>query len=81
MIICHLNEFEKYADFDFIEFMEKHKRDTIQIIYDDRRMVITDDGNEHIFMGGKRYREWCKGRTYMLNGVLMHSGYPFKKEG
>lgn len=41
---------------------------------------IETNGKEYWIMHKCYYEEWCKGRTYYLNGKLMHSGYELKGE-
>lgn len=46
-----------------------------------RTIEVICDENHICFMGAAYYGRWCKGRTYMLEGVVYHSGYPIQKEG
>lgn len=39
---------------------------------------IISNGKEYWIMHENCYEEWRKGRTYLLDGQKMHSGYPIK---
>ena len=44
--------------------------------------AILNNGEEHYFMSKKAFEKyWMLGRTYYINGVLCHSGYPTGTEG
>lgn len=62
------------------EFVDSHFNQISHVFADGRREVVLDDGTKHYFMGMDKYLDWCKGRTYMLDGKMYHSGYPCKKE-
>ena len=38
------------------------------------------DGREVWVMPAIEYEQWCKGRTYLLDGERYHSGYPVKRK-
>lgn len=57
-----------------LQFNFKHT--DIEKVDFNKRMFITKTGDIHYFRGEAEYNQWCKGRTYVLNGELMHSGYP-----
>lgn len=79
MDICHLYRFEKDARKAHQDFV-CHFRNIDKIIffkYDRDKCVV--DGETHWFLCEYRYVTWCKGREYILDGQLMHSGYPVKR--
>lgn len=80
MIICHVYLYESIATDEFREFVRKNNARITHSFADCRKVAITDKGNEHYFMGESKYAEWCKGRTYMIAGRLMHSGYEIRRE-
>lgn len=41
---------------------------------------IEANGKVYWIMHKGYYEEWCKGRTYYLDGILMHSGYRLKEQ-
>ena len=81
MDICHLYDYAHQAGIGAREYArdncENIKRVMLQPNFN---RIWTEDGNIHYFMGGYKYFQWSKGRTYMLSdGTMMHSGYPLKK--
>lgn len=80
MDICHLFDYERSARIGAREYAEKYCENIKRVMFNNSNLRIwTEDGNVHHFMGGYRYSQWSKGRTYMLsNGTMMHSGYPIK---
>lgn len=41
---------------------------------------ITSNSKEYWVIHKCYYEEWCKGRTYYIDGKLYHSGYELKGE-
>lgn len=73
MIIAHVYLTEREATDAF-------RRDAYEVI--DKIVVFSKypkryilNGDDHWYMGKIAYSKWCKGRTYMLDGKLHHSGY------
>lgn len=81
MDICHLYDYEHNAKIHSIEYAEKHRDNIKRVMFNNSSLRIwTEDGNVHHFMGGYRYSQWSKGKTYMLSdGTMMRSGYPIKE--
>lgn len=79
--ICHLYDYENQARIGAIEYAKENCENIKRVIItNSEKMIWTEDGDIHHFMGGMRYDYWSKGRTYMLNdGTLMHSGMPIIK--
>lgn len=79
MTIAHI--FEKPIDVrtEFREFVYENCERVIRRDNDveDRSVII--DGDEHVFMTANEYSTWNLGRTYMLNGNLMHSNFKVKE--
>lgn len=80
MIICHLFEFEIQA-VRYLKEYEAENYDDIAKVDMGKHKIIMKDKNIHEFMGISKYCKWCKGRTYMLNGKIYHSGYELKEGG
>lgn len=79
MDICHLYRSEKdarEAHYDFVR--HACSIDKVPIFFKDDRNQCVVDGETHWFLSEYRYETWCKGRDYILDGQLMHSGYPMK---
>lgn len=72
--ICHIFDYEKYAYICFIEFLNEN-RDLIKKIDHVKKTVEMKNGEVHYYMGEERYLQWCKGRDYVYDGYIMHSGY------
>lgn len=79
--ICHIYETEDRARYELRRFAYENPHRIKNIFRDDRNRIITDDGNTHWYMSERRYYTWCKGRTYFLDGHLMHSGYAIAVKG
>lgn len=41
---------------------------------------VTVNRRHIYFMGRVTFDKWCRGRTYIVDGVLCHSGYPVQIE-
>lgn len=41
---------------------------------------INSNGKEYWIMHQIYYEEWCKGRTYYIDGKLYHSNYELKEQ-
>lgn len=80
MDICHLYDYERQARIDAREYAKENCENIKRVIFNNSSLIIwTEDGTVHHFMGGIRYFQWSKGRTYMLSdGTMMRSGYPIK---
>lgn len=79
MDICHLYKLKKDAIKAHIDFIS-NVCDIHKVIFfkDDRDKCVVD-GETHWFLSEYRYKTWCKGREYILDGQLMYSGYPIKR--
>ena len=60
------------------EYVNKNKED-IKTINTVKSSVICKNGDVHYFLSRHMYSEWCKGRTYILDGELYHSDYKVKE--
>lgn len=78
MTILHLYDSELEAYNSFRRVVYENYEDIIVISSPDN-LIVTKDGNTHVFLGEYFYSMWCKGKDYILNGVLMSDGYPIKK--
>lgn len=74
--VAHVYGIGTQAHYWLLRFVEEND----QVIKVDKLngSVHTKDGLKHWFMGAAKYDFWCIGRTYAMNGVLYHSGYPVK---
>lgn len=87
MDICHLYKFEKDArqacnDF-FWDYYNNQDIENPKIFTDYKKYGGCSNKcvigvNVHWFLSEYTYETWCKGRDYILDGQLMHSGYPVK---
>lgn len=76
MDICHLYVYERDALKALKEFVDKHIREDEHLqLFSNKRDRCDLNGDSHWFIGQDRYRYWCMGRTYLLDGKKMHSGY------
>ena len=82
MDICHIYDYEIQARKGAKEYTRENCESIKRVVFNALRYTIwTEDGNIHHFMGGERYSQWCKGRTYMLSdGTVMHSDYPIAEQ-
>lgn len=73
MTIAHIFEKPIDARMAFREFTYENYERVIRRDKDikDRCVILNED--EHVFMTANEYSTWNLGRTYMLNGNLMHS--------
>lgn len=79
MTIVHIFEKPIDARIAFIEFVNENYERIIRRDNDveDRSVIL--DGDEHVFMTANEYSTWNLGKTYMLNGNLMHSNFKVKE--
>ena len=77
VIVCgYAREFKT----TFFNFLEQNK-DNLFRYYNTNLIGVAElkDGREVWVMPAIEYEQWCKGKTYLLNGERYHSGYPFKR--
>ncbi len=63
------------------QFMYDISHNTEDILKINRfhRTILDKKGITHWYMGRYKYRSWCKGVTYKMNGLLYHSGHRIQK--
>ena len=73
MIYCHVAWTMREADFLFRDFVRDNENKLVKISKINL-MTLDKDGNQHHFMSGERYNDWCIGRKYIWNGETYESG-------
>lgn len=73
MTIAYIFEKPIDARIAFREFVYENCDRVIRRDGDIEDRIVILDGDEHVFMTANEYCTWNLGRTYMLNGNLMHS--------
>ena len=76
MIYAHLAPNMREADFWAENFVNEQKNSINNIRKTSIIKVKLKDGDEHHFMNLDTYLKWSIGRTYKLDGILYHSGFP-----
>ena len=61
------------------DFVENNSIKTVKRFGQCKFKIETDE-NEYWIMLEDDYVQWCKGRTYYLDGKLMHSNYELKEQ-
>lgn len=76
VIVCHNLK-------DTIEmcrkFMRAHNIEKVERFGQANYRFISE-GKEYAIMNHLDYEQWCKGKTYIKDGKLMHSGYELKEQ-
>ena len=74
VIIC---EYAKHMKLTLFDYIEKNK-DEVFRYYNTYLIGVVElkNGDEVWIMPRIEYKVWCKGRTYMKDGKLYHSGQP-----
>ena len=80
MIYAHLAPNMREAEFLAKCFIDKNS-DNVEKVRKALLMVKLVGGDEHYFMNIDAYKKWSIGRTYILDGILYHSGFPQAKGG
>ena len=77
VIVCRYARDFKTTFFNFLE----QNKDNLFRCHNTNLIGVAElkDGREVWVMPAIEYEQWCKGRTYLLNGECYHSGYPLKK--
>lgn len=81
MIYEHLAPNMREADFCAKCFIDKNSGNVEKVRKLSFVKVKLMNGDEHHFMNCDVYRKWSMGRTYNLDGILYHSGFPQAKGG
>lgn len=81
MIYAHLAPNMREADFWAKCFIDKNGGNVEKVRKLSFVKVKLISGDEHYFMNDDVYRKWSRGRTYKLDGILYHSGFPQAKGG
>ena len=81
MIYAHLAPTMREADFWAECFVGEWRNNVDKVRKSSFIKVKLMDGDEHHFMNVDVYRKWSRGRTYKLDGILYHSGFPQAKGG
>ena len=81
MTYAHLAPNMREADFWAKCFIDKNSGNVEKVRKSALMMVKLVGGDEHYFMNIDAYKRWNIGRTYILDGVLYHSGFPQAKGG
>lgn len=80
-IYCHTVPYIRWAAVFFKDFCDDNKN---VIVKTERKggimAAVLANGEEHYFMSDFSYNNWCKGRTYILENELYHSGLPVHLE-
>lgn len=78
VIVCRYARDFKTTYFDFLE----QNKDNLFKYHNTNLIGVAElkDGREVWVMPAIKYEEWCKGKTYLLDGELYHSGYPVKRK-
>lgn len=74
LTIVHVFNTEKEAYCAFWDEVRVHEESIDYITRIPHKMYMSC-GVVHIFMGADVYYKWCKGKTYILNEKIYHSGY------
>lgn len=53
----------------------KHNKEHILKFNKANKNILDDKGITHWYMGESRYWNWCRGREYIMNGMLYRGGY------
>lgn len=74
VIVC---EYARDFKTTFFNFLEQNK-DNLFKYYNTYLIGVAElkDGREVWIMPYIEYKQWCKGRTYIKNGKILHSDYP-----
>lgn len=72
MTKVHLYPFCREADTAFKDFIREEQVDRARKMGCGGVAIIEND--EHVFIGQVSYDKWAMGRTYMMDGVMYHSG-------
>lgn len=79
MDICHVYNTTKEARLAFDEFVWSNAESEYMLLFRNIPYTVVLNGDNHYFMSDYIYSSWCKGRTYMLNDEMFHSGYLIRR--
>ena len=80
MTYAHVYKNMRIAENEFRDFLDLHEDKIAKTKRGCPHIAILNNGEEHHFMSGIVYDQWCRGRTYMIGDVLYRSGFPFKND-
>ena len=80
MTYAHIYKNMRIAEVQFHDFLDLHEDEIAKTKMGCPHTAILKNGDEHHFMSGIVYDQWCRGRTYMIGDVLYRSGFPFKND-
>ena len=72
-LYAHVYQFLSTASGGMKDYIHKNQNEVIRADHI-RLEVFCKNGDVHFFMTKAKYLQWCRGRTYIMDGKWHHSG-------
>ena len=80
MIHAHIYDYMSTAKVEFRDFLYEHEHEIKKAMWlSGDCIAILKNGDEHHFLTEAIYYRWSRGRAYMIDNKLFHSGYPIAR--